>query len=638
MNRLTISLASDLLISGLANPALITQLAAKRAGATAYEVQFSHEGVGVELPEGTQFRFGVKAKGKLGADYLVFSASFSKSGTGSSTLYRVEPDWRTEEISAAFSASNEPDILPCTLEVQWTTPDGQEHGTQLVPDRLALKSDIYQPRVAYVLADGNAAQTSVGCGAFASAQAAYEAVVGITDIPARIMIAHPITGSGGYFQFSVDGLSYAVRNVAHAVVSGCTNIPITPPYPSLTHMLDTVVAFFGTHPVSGVVVSHDAEGLIFTRQGVISQQCNPVRLTLGGVYSGNLGEYIEARPIYRIHLGVGDWSLDVSALGDVLPNIQFSGEGKDFSQLRIRGQGISGVDGASAVRIDEYADYDQNGVGIGEPVGYHADPNATAGTDATQSGRNVHVIDAIGHSFFLLIEPGALDGGNGGAGGIGLDGEASDAGGGSGSNGGSLFAENCAGEFRSGNGGSGGNSGYSPGNGRDAGSITLINCIGNAYAGGGGNAAYASYSCGAPGSAGDISMTDCVGNANGAACGNFIDAMQSGSAATTVTMVRCRGNGIAGPRLYMSAGGNTFLTDCVGDAYGGGDAGNGVGGDATVINCRGGVFGVLITMTNSVISAYASSYINDMAIDNTPCEYGTRFAASGAPSSNVMPL
>jgi hypothetical protein len=141
MMRLTIDIDLVKIVSGPANLAPVSTLTAKRGDQTPFQIQFVRDGVGVEMPTGTNFKLGIKQKNAIGGNYLVApDDAFVKSGSGSSTLYSFTPEWNTTELSTAFAAIGEPLTMACGLEVFWTFPDAPQHRTQIVS--LTLENDL----------------------------------------------------------------------------------------------------------------------------------------------------------------------------------------------------------------------------------------------------------------------------------------------------------------------------------------------------------------------------------------------------------------------------------------------------------------------------------------------------------------
>jgi hypothetical protein len=99
----------------------VTDLFFTRRDIVPVQVQFVRGGVVVELAGGATGSMGIK-KTFAGA-FLAADFSFTKSGTGASTIYQFDLDLNTTNLNAEFPLDTE-DSISAKVEIEWT-----ENGT-----------------------------------------------------------------------------------------------------------------------------------------------------------------------------------------------------------------------------------------------------------------------------------------------------------------------------------------------------------------------------------------------------------------------------------------------------------------------------------------------------------------------------
>jgi hypothetical protein len=131
LQRLTIDIDQQKIVTDPSATTIVSAIAAKRGDSNILEIQFVRDGIGVEMDNSTTYKLGIKNKSALSAGYLVYSTTFTKSGVGTSALYTVAPTWETTDMAAAFTAKSEPTTLALGLEIQWSL-SGVDKRTQIV--------------------------------------------------------------------------------------------------------------------------------------------------------------------------------------------------------------------------------------------------------------------------------------------------------------------------------------------------------------------------------------------------------------------------------------------------------------------------------------------------------------------------
>jgi hypothetical protein len=82
------------------------------------EVQFVRNGAVVELGAGATGAIGLK-KTYTGS-FLANDSDWTKSGTGTATVYTFDLNLNTTELSAEFSPDASTDSITCKLEISWS--------------------------------------------------------------------------------------------------------------------------------------------------------------------------------------------------------------------------------------------------------------------------------------------------------------------------------------------------------------------------------------------------------------------------------------------------------------------------------------------------------------------------------------
>ncbi len=81
------------------------------------EFIFFRQGVAQELGSGALGQFGIKAQDDYQGDYLAFSGTWAKSGSGADTVYTFTPAFNESALLALFSTDTE--YVEAVLEVSW---------------------------------------------------------------------------------------------------------------------------------------------------------------------------------------------------------------------------------------------------------------------------------------------------------------------------------------------------------------------------------------------------------------------------------------------------------------------------------------------------------------------------------------
>lgn len=107
---------------GSQNP--VTRLEFKRGDSATIQVVFCEGTTVVELDSGATGIFGLKEYGKYDSDFVVVDEDWTKTGTGTSTVYSFTPAFNTTELNALLEVNADPedDVASIELmgEIQWT--------------------------------------------------------------------------------------------------------------------------------------------------------------------------------------------------------------------------------------------------------------------------------------------------------------------------------------------------------------------------------------------------------------------------------------------------------------------------------------------------------------------------------------
>ena len=98
--RLFIDLDSKSLVASAGERQAVTGLTFKRGDSSVIDCYFVAGGVVQELAVGASGKFGLKALGDYGGDFIVSDLAWTKVGTGASTYYRFEPSFNTVDLNA----------------------------------------------------------------------------------------------------------------------------------------------------------------------------------------------------------------------------------------------------------------------------------------------------------------------------------------------------------------------------------------------------------------------------------------------------------------------------------------------------------------------------------------------------------
>lgn len=100
------------------------------------EVQFVRDGLVVELAGGATGKMGIKTT--YGGSFLAYDSAWTKSGTGSSTIYTFGLNLNTTELTAAFPLDTE-DSITAKVEIEWVA-DGLTSST--LPTSVVIYNDV----------------------------------------------------------------------------------------------------------------------------------------------------------------------------------------------------------------------------------------------------------------------------------------------------------------------------------------------------------------------------------------------------------------------------------------------------------------------------------------------------------------
>ena len=100
------------------------------------QVQFVRGGTVVELAAGATGQMGIKKT--FAGSFLANDAGFTKTGTGSTTVYQFDLNLNTSNLNAEFPADTEPSIS-ALVEIEWT-----ESGTtsSTLPTSATIYNDV----------------------------------------------------------------------------------------------------------------------------------------------------------------------------------------------------------------------------------------------------------------------------------------------------------------------------------------------------------------------------------------------------------------------------------------------------------------------------------------------------------------
>lgn len=123
--RIYVDLDSSKLILSPGFATEVTQLGFKRSPTAAVEVQFTRNGVVIELPLDATGIFGVKKTGKYDDSYVTAALAWLKSGTGTDTVYTFTISLINTALDALFfvdgNITNDVAQLSLMGELQWST-------------------------------------------------------------------------------------------------------------------------------------------------------------------------------------------------------------------------------------------------------------------------------------------------------------------------------------------------------------------------------------------------------------------------------------------------------------------------------------------------------------------------------------
>jgi hypothetical protein len=98
----------------------VTGLRIKRGDRLPVEVRFTRNGATIERPSGATGKLGLKSAGDLDGDFVAFASAWTKTGSGSQTVYTFDLNTNTTELHALFSA--EPASVALVMEIESSAP------------------------------------------------------------------------------------------------------------------------------------------------------------------------------------------------------------------------------------------------------------------------------------------------------------------------------------------------------------------------------------------------------------------------------------------------------------------------------------------------------------------------------------
>jgi hypothetical protein len=93
----------------------------KRGDRLPVELRYTRNGAVVERPTGATGRLGIKVVGALAGEFIVFSGSWTKTGTGGQAIYTFDLNTNTVELHALFE--DEPGEVALVMEIESTAPN-----------------------------------------------------------------------------------------------------------------------------------------------------------------------------------------------------------------------------------------------------------------------------------------------------------------------------------------------------------------------------------------------------------------------------------------------------------------------------------------------------------------------------------
>lgn len=117
--------------------AALSDLTLKRRDLVPIDVQFLSGGTVVELASGSTGQIGLKRLGNYRGGFLASDNAWTKTGTGTDTIYTFQLDLNTIEIDAAFAEAPYAESIDAMFEVSWLLPSGARASTHTLPVYLA---------------------------------------------------------------------------------------------------------------------------------------------------------------------------------------------------------------------------------------------------------------------------------------------------------------------------------------------------------------------------------------------------------------------------------------------------------------------------------------------------------------------
>jgi hypothetical protein len=115
--RVFVDLDTRAFITSPQNNQVVSRLAFTRRDNVPVDVIFTRSGEIVELESGAAGKLGIKT-GYDATGFLAYDGAWTKSGTGTDTIYRFSLNLNTEEMDEAFD--EDPDDLPAKVEIEWS--------------------------------------------------------------------------------------------------------------------------------------------------------------------------------------------------------------------------------------------------------------------------------------------------------------------------------------------------------------------------------------------------------------------------------------------------------------------------------------------------------------------------------------
>lgn len=136
-------LGSNQLVTGATFPQPINGFSLKRGDNPSLNLQFIQDGIVQQMPSDLVINFAAKLPGQYGGDAIIFTNVFTLTGTGSASVYTLQPSLNSTELDAQFTAVGgiEPASIPLMAEIEFITSN-RHTSSQTVT--LTINNDVNQ--------------------------------------------------------------------------------------------------------------------------------------------------------------------------------------------------------------------------------------------------------------------------------------------------------------------------------------------------------------------------------------------------------------------------------------------------------------------------------------------------------------